>query len=240
MSAIRALERMLAAGVPLQDAIEIAKGFEADVAEYVAALARELSRDPKAEARKAKDRDRKRKSEDSAEIHGNPRKSTEEPAAPLTCAQVVTPSSSLRSEEKDPPVTSIEVTAPKGANTTRGTRLPENWTPDEDGWTYAANTLGLNVDPANELDRFRDYWRAVPGAKGRKTDWPATWRNWVRRAAETLPRKAHERPYADAKLAARQANMARAAEGALRVVEAARRDRDHGPAADPFWTDPSP
>jgi hypothetical protein len=29
-------------------------------------------------------------------------------------------------------------------------------------------------------ERFADYWRAVPGAKGRKTDWLATWRNWVR------------------------------------------------------------
>ncbi|MGR9087307.1 MAG: hypothetical protein ACU841_09570 [Gammaproteobacteria bacterium] len=28
--------------------------------------------------------------------------------------------------------------------------------------------------------RFRDYWIAQPGAKGRKLDWQATWRNWVR------------------------------------------------------------
>lgn len=31
---------------------------------------------------------------------------------------------------------------------------------------------------------FVDYWRAVPGAKGVKLDWPATWRNWIRRKGE--------------------------------------------------------
>jgi hypothetical protein len=30
-------------------------------------------------------------------------------------------------------------------------------------------------------ERFRDYWLAVPGARGRKADWGATWRNWCRR-----------------------------------------------------------
>jgi len=28
---------------------------------------------------------------------------------------------------------------------------------------------------------FKDYWVAQPGAKGRKADWLATWRNWCRR-----------------------------------------------------------
>lgn len=28
---------------------------------------------------------------------------------------------------------------------------------------------------------FADHWRAKPGADGRKADWLATWRNWVRR-----------------------------------------------------------
>jgi uncharacterized protein YdaU (DUF1376 family) len=100
----------------------------------------------------------------------------------------------------------------------KGSRLPDDWRPDSGGWVYAAEQLGPNVDPARELDRFRDYWRAVPGAKGRKADWPATWRNWVRRAAENLPRKAHERPHADAKFASRQANHAAALRGAERAA----------------------
>ena len=32
--------------------------------------------------------------------------------------------------------------------------------------------------------RFADHWAAQPGQKGVKADWPATWRNWIRRAVE--------------------------------------------------------
>ena len=28
------------------------------------------------------------------------------------------------------------------------------------------------------FEKFCNYWRSVPGAKGRKLDWDATWRNW--------------------------------------------------------------
>jgi hypothetical protein len=53
-----------------------------------------------------------------------------------------------------------------------------------------AEGLGLrNGKAAAELEKFRDYWAAQPGQKGVKTDWPATWRNWCRRAVETLPGK---------------------------------------------------
>jgi hypothetical protein len=31
---------------------------------------------------------------------------------------------------------------------------------------------------------FRDYWAAVPGQKGVKLDWPATWRNRIRQICE--------------------------------------------------------
>src|SRR5690606_5110201 len=34
---------------------------------------------------------------------------------------------------------------------------------------------------------FRDYWHGVAGAAARKADWPATWRNWIRRAAAPKP-----------------------------------------------------
>lgn len=35
-----------------------------------------------------------------------------------------------------------------------------------------------------ELSRFRDFWTAKPGAAGRKSDWDATWRNWIRKAID--------------------------------------------------------
>ena len=62
----------------------------------------------------------------------------------------------------------------------RGTRLPSGWAPSSDAldWTKAEKP---GLDPMPMLERFRDYWTAQPGQKGVKTDWDATWRNWVRR-----------------------------------------------------------
>lgn len=65
----------------------------------------------------------------------------------------------------------------------RGTRLDPDWRPDERDLAFAFDA-GLTAD---EIDRaiaeFRDYWCAVPGQRGRKLDWPATWRNRVRQIA---------------------------------------------------------
>ena len=70
---------------------------------------------------------------------------------------------------------------PSGSSKKRPTRLPDDWQPDE----AFARQQGLSLaDVARQADRFRDYWRAVPGQKGVKADWNATWRNWVRREAE--------------------------------------------------------
>jgi len=60
---------------------------------------------------------------------------------------------------------------------TRGTRLPADWWPDAEDWEFARS---LGLDPHAVAERFRDYWRAQPGAKGVKLDWKATWRNWCR------------------------------------------------------------
>jgi len=62
--------------------------------------------------------------------------------------------------------------------TKRATRLLDTWHPRaEDGLDNL------------ELAKFRDYWRAVPGQKGTKLDWDATWRNWLRTAGK-LPTNA--------------------------------------------------
>lgn len=60
-----------------------------------------------------------------------------------------------------------------------GTRLPEDWTlPAE--WRNWALAARPDLDPDAAAEVFADHWRAQPGAKGRKADWLATWRNWVR------------------------------------------------------------
>jgi hypothetical protein len=56
---------------------------------------------------------------------------------------------------------------------TDGTRLSPDWTPKQ------------HTDRTEALEKFRDYWTAQPGIKGRKVDWDATWRNWIRRENTT-------------------------------------------------------
>jgi hypothetical protein len=72
----------------------------------------------------------------------------------------------------------------------RGTRVPDDFMPDDKmrAW-YAAERLQGLIDGRVEHERFMDYWRAVPGARGVKLDWPATWRNWMRSAADRAPRR---------------------------------------------------
>lgn len=69
---------------------------------------------------------------------------------------------------------------PKAKPPPQGTRLPDDWTPAETDYAFAFSQ-GMNPEEINlEADKFRDFWRAKPGAGGRKSDWPATWRNWCR------------------------------------------------------------
>lgn len=60
----------------------------------------------------------------------------------------------------------------------RGSRLPHEELPKD--WREWALSERPDLDPDSVFARFADYWRAQPGAKGRKSDWLATWRNWVR------------------------------------------------------------
>ncbi len=70
--------------------------------------------------------------------------------------------------------------APRGpSRSTAGTRIPEPFpvTPDMADWAREhAPTCGTE-----DHDTFVDYWRGKPGAAGKKLDWAATWRNWMRR-----------------------------------------------------------
>lgn len=68
-----------------------------------------------------------------------------------------------------------------------GSRLPADWKPGHGLLAWAVNELPAGLDLEAETEKFRDYWTAQPGAKGRKTDWDATWRNWMRKASERLP-----------------------------------------------------
>lgn len=65
----------------------------------------------------------------------------------------------------------------------RGTRLPTDWVLPDEWREFAKTEKGwTDHDVSAEANEFRDYWVALGGAKGVKTDWLATWRNWVRRS----------------------------------------------------------
>lgn len=72
----------------------------------------------------------------------------------------------------------------RGKRATEGRRLPDEFALT-DQRLEAARKQGLSDDEASEeLDKFCDYWRGVPGQRGRKADWEATWRNWCRNAVK--------------------------------------------------------
>lgn len=78
-----------------------------------------------------------------------------------------------------------------GAPAKKACRLPEDWRPDETLVEWALfedrDTGWPGMDStslAREAEKFRDYWRGKSGADGRKLDWPATFRNWLRKSVE--------------------------------------------------------
>lgn len=91
---------------------------------------------------------------------------------------------SLIREDTPPKIGTRTVKEPsknrQGTTNERATRLPENWQPSSDLVGFAES---LGVDPAHAAAEFTDYWRGVPGTKGRKLDWDATFRNRCRELA---------------------------------------------------------
>lgn len=194
-----ALKHMFAAGMDQRSILQAVSEMEAELS----------PKRSKGAERQARYEERKRQK--ASEIV-RPDASDGNDAAPHVGerAQVDFPlSSSLRSEELPPEKPSVST--PKGSDK-RGCRLPDDFAPD----FAVAIDLGLSAtDAARQADKFLDYWRAVPGAKGRKVDWPATWRNWCRTTSENQARGSHgQRPHHDAKFDARQANLARHERGA--------------------------
>jgi hypothetical protein len=75
----------------------------------------------------------------------------------------------------------------------RGTRIPEPFSITGEMRSWASDkTPGLNGEWTTET--FVDYWRAIPGARGVKTDWLATWRNWMKREYSNMPQIKYAKP----------------------------------------------
>ncbi len=97
------------------------------------------------------------------------------PGETKTTSPLQAPSKSLASQEQEQ---EQDIAAPS-AKSPRGTSLPKDWELPGD-WRTWAEGARPDVDVLTVADSFRDYWVAKPGKDGRKADWLATWRNWVR------------------------------------------------------------
>jgi hypothetical protein len=72
----------------------------------------------------------------------------------------------------------------------RGARLPDGWKPSDSVRKWAASEFPkLNLGRA--LAEFVDYWRAIPGQRGCKLDWDATFRNRLRVLGDKPPPRSH-------------------------------------------------
>ena len=79
------------------------------------------------------------------------------------------------------PITNNQI---KAKSMQRGTRLPQDFALPT-GWIEFCQQHRPDLVAQEVFEGFRDYWIAQPGQKGVKTDWEATWRNWIRRQDAT-------------------------------------------------------
>ncbi len=93
-------------------------------------------------------------------------------------------SSETESEQSREETEQIEIGA-RASRSAQATRLPSDFelTPQR-----RAVAEIEKADPDREFAQFTDHFRAASGAKARKCDWDAAWRNWCRRAPDFKPR----------------------------------------------------
>jgi hypothetical protein len=89
----------------------------------------------------------------------------------------------------------------------RGTRLPADWKPHP-GVVAAMAVECPEVEQLAELRRFHDYWEAKPGKDAVKTNWDATYRNWIRTANERRVPRGPNRAQGPAGMTKRAATLA--------------------------------
>ncbi len=66
----------------------------------------------------------------------------------------------------------------------RGSRITPDWAPSDAERSFAKQEGFSDSEVDREAGKFRDHWLAQAGARGVKLDWSATWRKWVRNAAQ--------------------------------------------------------
>ena len=84
----------------------------------------------------------------------------------------------LRNGRVTPSETETETETETEKERGRASRLPAGF-PDEGAIEWCEQKRP-DLRAGEVAEKFRDYWTGVPGQRGRKLDWLATWRNFVR------------------------------------------------------------
>jgi hypothetical protein len=169
---------------PIADMVEamLAKGMPADVIVLAVRTVELAAAKPEADTRsgaavrQARYRDRKRNMLRNSYVTSVTQERvppSSAPPAPSPPLYINPPSTPPTSPPKPPP----------RERASRATRLPADWKPTEEDWTFAVALLMAAV-AREELAKFCDYWKAKSGKDATKADWSATWRNWCRKASE--------------------------------------------------------
>ena len=121
----------------------------------------------------------------SRDIQNAPTHAEPEPnktSSPTTSEAIA---SSVEPQPADLPLTGellLPLAKPKPPpNAARGCRLPPGFPGDDEREWTRINLRFTDDDFERCRDEFRDYWSGVPGQRGVKCDWPATFRNAARK-----------------------------------------------------------
>lgn len=117
---------------------------------------------------------------------GNPSEEVDEGVTgtlPLTHAPLLTPSPTPSPNSISSSVAPARIPRSRGV----GTRIPDPFIVDEAMKDWALDRGYQGKWCLDQTERFINYWSAKPGKDGTKTDWRATWRNWILKAGDDLP-----------------------------------------------------
>ena len=75
--------------------------------------------------------------------------------------------------------TDIDIKKDTNVSQKKACRLPDAFQPD---FSFAREQGLTEQEAQYEFECFRDYWNAKSGKDAAKSDWQATWRNWIRKS----------------------------------------------------------
>lgn len=110
----------------------------------------------------------------------------------------------------------VDVSPQAASPTALGSRLSTDWELPHQ-WQEWAQAERPDLDVSLVADSFKDFWVAKPGKDGRKSDWLATWRNWVRNQRQKSPQSSHHNGFKTARQQLIEGGAAAIFDGATHV-----------------------